>query len=107
VNILFICSRNQRRSATAEEIYKKSPDIFVKSAGTEPSARIRLTAKNILWADLIFVMEKKHKQKLIAKFPFESEDKQIVILNIPDEYLFMDSELIDEIESKVNHYILA
>ena len=105
MNILFICSRNQWRSPTAEAIYKKRDDIFVKSAGTEPSARIRLTAKNIIWADLIFVMEKKHKQKMIERFPNETDEKRIIILDIEDEYQFMDSELIEEIETKVNQYI--
>lgn len=60
MNILFVCSRNQWRSPTAETIYKNTSGLFVKSAGTEPSAKIRINYKHILWADLIFVMEKKH-----------------------------------------------
>jgi predicted protein tyrosine phosphatase len=105
MNVLFICSRNQWRSPTGEEIYKNHSFIIAKSAGTEPSARIKLTAKQIAWADIIFVMEKKHKQRMLEKFSFETEDKQIVILDIADEYKFMDSELIAEIETKVNQYI--
>src|ERR1700758_39843 len=105
MNILFVCSRNQWRSPTAEEIYKNYSGIHVRSAGTEPSARIKLTAKTIEWASLIFAMEKKHKQKMIEKFPFETERKQIIILDIPDEYQFMDEELIEDIKSKVNNYI--
>ena len=105
MNVLFICSRNQWRSPTAEEIYKNHSFIIVKSAGTEPSARIKLTAKQIAWADIIFVMEKKHKQRMLEKFRSETESKQIVILDIADEYKFMDSELIAEIETKVNQYI--
>jgi predicted protein tyrosine phosphatase len=105
MNLLFICSRNQWRSPTAEAIYKKHEGIAVQSAGTEPSARIKLTAKQILWADLIFVMEKKHKQRMTAKFPVECSERQIIILDIPDEYQFMDSELIEDIEAKVNLYL--
>lgn len=64
MNILFVCSRNQWRSPTAEAIYKNNPTVNVKSAGTEPSARIKLTAKNIAWAGVfIFVMEKRHERK--------------------------------------------
>lgn len=106
MNILFICSRNQWRSPTAEAIYKDEQGISVRSAGTEPSARIKVNAKTILWADLIFVMEKKHKQRLEEKFPNETEQKQIVILDIPDEYKFMDAELIEDIKAKVSPYIL-
>jgi predicted protein tyrosine phosphatase len=105
VNILFVCSRNQWRSPTAEAIYKNQSGLSVKSAGTEPSARIKLTAKNILWADILFVMEKKHKQRIIENFPNEIAEKRIVILDIPDEYKFMDEELIEEIKTIVDQYI--
>lgn len=107
MNVLFVCSRNKWRSPTAEEIYRNHPDLNAKSAGTEPSARIRLTAKIIDWADLIFVMEKKHKQRMIEKFPLETEEKQIVILDIQDDYQYMDSELIEDITTKVNYYVNA
>jgi predicted protein tyrosine phosphatase len=105
MNILFICSRNIWRSPTAEAIYKSHPGINVRSAGTEPSARIKLSSKNIIWADLIFVMEKRHKLRMVEKFPSETEDKQIIILDIPDEYKFMDPELIEDIKTKVDQYI--
>ena len=105
MNILFVCSRNQWRSPTAEAIYKNRPNLNVKSAGTSSSARIKLSAKTIIWAELIFVMEKKHKQRMIESFPIECEGKEIIILDIPDEYQFMDKELMEEIETKVNPYI--
>jgi predicted protein tyrosine phosphatase len=105
VNLLFVCSRNQWRSPTAESIYKNYSGINVKSAGTEPSARIKLNSKIIEWADYIFVMEKKHKQRMSENFPAETKDKRIIILNIPDEFKYMDPELIEEIKSKVDDYI--
>lgn len=105
MNILFVCSRNQWRSPTAEAIYKRYSGINVKSAGTEPSARIRLNSKMIEWADIIFVMEKKHKQRMLENFTIETKGKKIVILDIPDEFKYMDQELIEEIQSKVDDYI--
>ena len=99
MNILFVCSRNIWRSPTAEVIYKNHTGIIARSAGTEPSARIKLSSKNIIWADFIFVMEKKHKQRMVEKFPDEIKGKQIVILDIPDEYKFMDLELIEDIKT--------
>ena len=104
-NILFICSRNRWRSLTAEHIYKKNPKINVKSAGTENSARIKVNSKMLVWADLIFVMEKHHKEKLHERFPQESENLPIIVLEIPDKYKFMDKELIDEIQISVTGYI--
>ncbi|PJE39933.1 low molecular weight protein tyrosine phosphatase family protein [Flavobacterium sp. TBRC 19031] len=103
-NLLFICSRNRWRSLTAEEIYKNSAEFNVKSAGTENSARIKVNAKHIIWADLIFVMEKHHKEKLILNFPEETKDAKIIVLEIPDIYKFMDTELIEEIKVAVSSY---
>jgi protein-tyrosine phosphatase len=105
MNILFVCSRNKWRSATAETIYKNHPHHQVRSAGTEPSARIKINAKLIIWADLIFVMEKKHKQRITERFPAEVYEKEIVTLDIPDDYQYMDEELIGEIRAKVDGYL--
>jgi len=105
MNLLFICSRNQWRSPTAEAVYKNYPHINAKSAGTEPSARIKLTAKMIAWADLIFVMEKKHKQIIQERFNTELIHKEIIVLHIPDEYKFMDEELIEDIRTKVDSFL--
>jgi predicted protein tyrosine phosphatase len=105
MNILFVCSRNQWRSPTAESIYKNHEYLIAKSAGTEPSSRIRLTAKIIKWSDIIFVMEKKHKERLVNRFPEDSKQKKIIILDIEDKYKFMDSELIEEIKTKVEQYL--
>ena len=105
MNILFICSKNQWRSPTAETIFKNHPFVNAKSAGTSPSARIKLNQKHIAWADLIFVMEKKHRQIIAEKFGDFLDAKQIIVLNIPDEYQYMDQELIEEITQKVSVYL--
>ena len=105
MNILFVCSRNIWSSPTAETVYKKRQDHKVKSGGTEPSAKDRVSAKGILWADIIFVMEKQHKQRLVDKFPNEIASKTVVILDIEDEYKFMDKELIDMIKLSVDPYL--
>lgn len=105
MNLLFVCSRNQWRSPTAEAIFKNYQGIHARSAGTEPSARIKLNSKLISWADLIFVMEKKHKQRIIEKYGEEIHNQQIILLDIPDDYKFMDPELIEDITNKVKPYI--
>lgn len=105
MNILFVCSRNKWRSFTAETIFKDHPDHQVKSAGTSPSARVKVNSKHILWADLIFVMEKEHRQKIRQNFNDVLSDKELVVLDIPDDYQYMDEELIQELEAKVSIYI--
>ncbi|HTF82066.1 MAG TPA: hypothetical protein VL947_10085 [Cytophagales bacterium] len=105
MNVLFVCSRNRWRSLTAETVFAGNQDHLVKSAGTENEARIKVSEKLILWSDLIFVMEKKHRDRLREKFGSLTDDKDIVILDIPDAYRYMDPELIEMLKSAVSPYI--
>lgn len=100
-NVLFICSRNQWRSPTAENIWRRHPLISARSAGTSPNARHKVSIDDIEWADVILVMEEKHKSRLAAEFARMLEGKPIHVLDIPDEYKYMDPELIEELERSV------
>ena len=106
MNLLFICSRNQWRSPTAEKVWSKHPDITVRSAGTSPRARKTVSAKDIQWADTIFAMEQKHKDRLKATFPQLMNHKTTYVLDIPDEYQFMDKELVETLKYSVGTYLL-
>jgi predicted protein tyrosine phosphatase len=88
MNILFVCSRNKWRSRTAETIFKDSQIHQVKSGGTENDARVRVNEKLLNWAELIFVMEKRHKQRLQEKFEHLLDGKKVVILDIKDNYQY-------------------
>jgi predicted protein tyrosine phosphatase len=77
----------------------------VRSAGTEDNARIKVTEGHIGWADMIFVMEKKHLRRLKDRFSSSMNSKSIKILDIPDDYNFMDEELIEILKSRVSEYI--
>ncbi|MBC3538576.1 low molecular weight protein tyrosine phosphatase family protein [Rufibacter sediminis] len=105
MNVLFVCSRNQWRSPTAEKIFQANPDHHFRSAGTADSARTKVSGKLLDWADLIFVMEKKHKQVLISRFGAVARDKEIIVLDIPDDYLFMDAELVEMLETAVTPFL--
>lgn len=99
--LLFVCSRNRWRSPTAERIFHGVNGIHARSAGTEPGARIKVTTGHIGWADVVFAMEKKHVRRLQEKFTDELAGKRLICLNIPDEYEFMQPELIGLLESSV------
>ena len=99
MNLLFICSRNQWRSPTGEALYRKSPIHSVRSAGTSPNARRTVNAKDIAWADLIFVMEEKHKSRMRSAFPQQAKHAAIHVLDIPDEYQKNNLELIELLRS--------
>jgi predicted protein tyrosine phosphatase len=46
-------------------------------------------------------MEKKHKNRLVAQFTRMLDHKPIHILDIPDDYGYMDEELIAELEARI------
>lgn len=103
---MFICSRNKWRSLTAEKVFQGVKGYQVRSAGTEHNARIKVTSGHIGWADVIFIMEKKHKRRLQDKFgPMLNGDKKVICLDIPDEYTYMDEDLIEILQSRVSEYI--
>src|ERR1700757_407653 len=96
LKLLFICSQNRIRSLTAEHMLQGVPGYAVKSAGTEPRSRIRVNEGHLGWADLIFVMEKKHKRILEENFGEALQGKSVVCLHIEDVYRYMDPDLFDE-----------
>ncbi|MSU66491.1 MAG: protein tyrosine phosphatase [Opitutus sp.] len=107
MRLLFVCSRNKWRSRTAEKIYEGINGYAVKSAGTEAGARVKVTAGLVGWADLILCMEKKHVQRLREKFPEELADKQLICLHITDDYTFMDPELIELLQARLQEHLEA
>ena len=102
--ILFVCSRNRRRSLTAETIFNDVPEWEVRSAGTEEGARIKVTAGHLGWADVIVIMEKRHKERLRQKHPEALAGKPCVCLFIADDYEFMDAELVALLRAKMREH---
>lgn len=103
--LLFICSRNQVRSKTAEELYANFPGYEARSAGTQPEARIKVTEGSLGWADIIVCMEKAHLQKIRRKFPEVLAEKEIVVLHLPDEFTYGDPELTDELLARLSEHM--
>jgi predicted protein tyrosine phosphatase len=105
LKVLFVCSRNRLRSLTAETIFDGRNGHHVRSVGTEEGARIRATPGHIGWADLIFVMEKRHRHRLEQKFREGLAGKPVICLYIPDDYEYMDEELIDRLRTGVAPHV--
>lgn len=105
VKLLFVCSRNRQRSLTAETAFDGVNGHEVRSVGTEPGARIRVRAGHLGWADLVFVMEKKHLRRLEEKYRDELRGKQVVTLHIPDDYAYMDELLVQRLAAAVAPYV--
>ncbi len=103
--LLFVCSRNRMRSLTAERIFSGVPGFEVRSAGTQPEARIVVTEGHVRWADVIFVMERSHANRLRQKVGEALDGKRVIVLNIPDDYELMQPELIDLLEATVGEHL--
>jgi len=100
-NLLFVCSRNQWRSPTAEGLFRNHPAYSARSAGTSEKARTKLSHKLVAWAGVIIVMEKRHRDILRERFAVELAGKQVVVLDIGDHYGFNDPELVELLKEKL------
>jgi predicted protein tyrosine phosphatase len=103
--VLFICTQNRLRSPTAEHVFATWPDIATDSAGLGNDADVPLSPEQIAWADVIFVMEKVHRNRLGQRFRRHLNGKRVICLDIPDEYEYMQPELVSLLEAKVGPYL--
>jgi|SRR5579859_2400879 len=104
-HILFVCGRNQWRSPTAVRVYQDDPRIVVRSAGVSGKSRHQISGDDLSWAGLVVVMEQRYKARILATFRARPHLPRIVSLNIPDEYQFMDAELIELIREGVEFHL--
>ena len=102
---LFMCSQNKWRSPTAEHIFADVPGIATLSAGMNNDAENPLTDEVVEWADVIFVMERQHRSKLQSKHKAMLCDKRVVVLDIPDEYGFMEESLVRLLRSRMKRWL--
>lgn len=98
---LFVCSQNKLRSPTAEKVFSIFPELECQSAGTEATAEVPLEPDLIRWADVILLMERRHHASLQKKFKALLKGKRIVVLDIPDDYAYMDPALVALLRRKV------
>ena len=105
MNVLFVCSQNRLRSPTAERVFSGREGIEVRSAGVDPDAVTMVSSPLLEWADLVFVMEATHLKRLRKTFRPQCEGKRIIVLGIPDEYDFMQPELVSLLQALVERHL--
>jgi predicted protein tyrosine phosphatase len=103
---LFICSQNKLRSPTAEHVFSSWPNVETDSAGLGSDAEVHLSPEQIAWANIIFVMEKAHRNKLSARFKQHLNGKRIICLDIPDNYEYMQEELVILLKAKAGKFLV-
>lgn len=97
LNVIFICNQGINRSRTAAEIFKAKYNTKYSGLFSENS----ITSEDLLWADIIFVMEDFQRKEISERFPVEYLRKKILCLDIPDIYQYMDEKLIKELKRKI------
>ncbi len=100
-NILVVCGRNKRRSRTAEYIFKNDMRFNIRSVGLSPQSPRQLKEPDILWADLVLVMDG-YQNKRISEMYRHLNFAPIENLHIPDEYEYQSQELIELLKDKIN-----
>lgn len=102
MKLLFICSRNRWRSPTAERVVRGWGGAHeARSAGTSPQARVRVNERMLLWADVVFVMEARHRQMLRERFGATMREVEVVVLDVPDQWEADDPELVALLDRRV------
>ena len=103
MNILFVCTANIHRSKTAEDIFRAdAPTHNFKSAGLSQKECTRngstlCTIEMLKWADMVYVFESKHTDR-IREYAGEEFEQKIQCLHIEDIYQYMQPALIKKFQ---------
>jgi predicted protein tyrosine phosphatase len=92
--VLFVCEGNLHRSPTAQRLYARTAGVEAKSAGLSPLARVQLTGELVEWADVVIVMQRRLVKALRRRFGASLGDREVIDLNVADDYQFMQPELL-------------
>ena len=106
-NVLFVCSMARLRSPTAERLFGGMPGIQTASAGINRDADNPLTPELVAWADIIFVMEARHRDRLSLLFAEDIGDRPVICLDVPDRYGLMDPNLVRLLRRKAGPMLAA
>jgi predicted protein tyrosine phosphatase len=99
--VLFVCRQNRKRSATAERLFCKREDLDVRSAGTAADALVRVNVHMLEWADVIFIMDEDQRRWLETAFEDHAALANVICLDIPDTFEFLQPELVALLEARV------
>jgi predicted protein tyrosine phosphatase len=101
MNILFICNQGKNRSKTAAELF--SGKFQTASAGLYSDTPV--TKSQLSQANVIAVMEEKHRREIAKRFPIIYMQKKILILEIPDIYRRGQPELVQFLKVRISELL--
>lgn len=103
--VLFLCQLNRSRSATAERLFCKRPDLEVCSAGTSEAALVRVNRRMLDWADAVFIMDPEQQRALAGMFPGHPALDRLICLDISDDFTFLEPDLIKLLEERLGPHL--
>ncbi len=95
IRALFICGRARSRSPTAAQVFSGWEGVTTDFGGISGDADDVLSADQLDWATMIFVMEQRHSKRMSDRFGSALRGKRVINLSIRDKYTFMQDELVD------------
>ena len=104
IRALFLCGKARARGPTAAQIASQWDGVKADSAGLSNDADDILSVEQLDWADIIFVMEPRQKTRLGTKYPSAVRGKQVISLDVPDHYSFMQPELVELLTRKLKPF---
>ncbi|KQO90042.1 MAG: low molecular weight protein tyrosine phosphatase family protein [Methylobacteriaceae bacterium] len=105
MRILFLCGRARARSPTAEQVFSRWPGLETASAGVSDDADEPVEADHLAWAEIIVVMERAHRRKLMRRFRPALRHARIVCLDVRDDYAFMEPALVRLLEARAGRFL--
>lgn len=106
--VLFVCSGGLLRSATAAHTFSADPYKWnTRSAASNKEYGLNPVNEALLfWAELICVMDFEHIELMQSlKINFDLYSHKVVDLHIPDDYSYMQPELVDILKWHVHNYV--
>lgn len=73
----------------------------IRSVGVSPKSERQIKEKDVLWADIIYVMEQGQGAR-IAETYRHLNLPPIEVLHIEDEFEYLEPELIEMLEDRIN-----
>jgi predicted protein tyrosine phosphatase len=58
-------------------------------------------------ADVVIAMERAHRNRINARFRQQMKGKELVVLGIPDDFEFMQPELVRLLKARLQRWIGA
>lgn len=100
LRVRFVCSRNDC-AAHGVGCFAGMPGVEADSAGLATDVEVMFDAPQVHCADLIVVMERRHKARLARQCGARLKDRRVVCADIPDRYDCTQPELVALPQRKV------